>query len=52
MTTRGMKETEATTLAEIMIATMRAKDDAVKKSELQQSVQQICEKFPVPEVMV
>ncbi len=52
MTTRGMKEGEATKLAEIMITTMKAKDDAGKKSELQKEVQELCEKFPVPEVLV
>jgi glycine hydroxymethyltransferase len=52
MTTRGMKEGEATKLAEIMITTIRAKDDAGKKVELQKEVQALCEKFPVPEVMV
>ncbi len=49
LTTRGMKEGEATKLAEIMITTMRAKDDRVKKSALQKEVQIICEAFPVPE---
>ena len=49
MTTRGMKETEATQLAELMIATMRAKDDSAKKAELQKTVQELCERFPVPE---
>ncbi len=52
MTTRGMQEGEATKLAEIMITAMRAKDDTAKKAELQKEVQQICEAFPVPEVMV
>ena len=52
MTTRGMKEAEATKLAELMIATMRAKDDNNKKQELQKEVQTLCERFPVPEVMV
>lgn len=52
MTTRGMKETEATQLAELMIATMRAKDDMTKKVALQKEVQALCEAFPVPEVMV
>lgn len=52
MTTRGMKEGEATKLAEIMITTMRAKDDSAKKAALQQEVQTLCEAFPVPEVMV
>lgn len=52
MTTRGMKEAEATKLAELMIATMRAKDDTAKKAEIQKEVQALCEKFPVPEVLV
>lgn len=52
MTTRGMKEKEATKLAEIMITTMRAKDDSTKISELQKEVQILCEAFPVPEVLV
>jgi glycine hydroxymethyltransferase len=52
MTTRGMKEGEATKLAEIMIATMRAKDDSAKKSHLQKEVQTLCEAFPVPEKFV
>ena len=52
MTTRGMKEAEAAKLAELMIATMRAKDDNNKKQELQKEVQTLCERFPVPEVMV
>jgi len=52
MTTRGMKEGEATKLAELMITTMRAKDDASKKAELQKEVQALCEAFPVPEKFV
>jgi glycine hydroxymethyltransferase len=52
MTTRGMKEGEATKLAEIMITTMRAKDDLAKINALQQEVQELCECFPVPEIMV
>lgn len=52
MTTRNMKEAEATTLAEIMIATMRAKSDSAKKQELQTEVQELCEAFPVPEKFV
>jgi glycine hydroxymethyltransferase len=49
MTTRGMKEGEATKLAEIMITTMKAKDDSAKKAELQKEVQALCENFPVPD---
>ncbi|MBY0538240.1 serine hydroxymethyltransferase [Patescibacteria group bacterium] len=49
MTTRGMMEADATKLAEIMITTMKAKDDLVKINELQNEVQQLCEAHPVPE---
>ena len=52
LTTRGMKEKEAIRLAEIMIETMRARNDAAKKVELQREVQEICEAFPVPERFV
>ena len=52
MTTRGMKEEQATRLAEIMIEVMRNKDDADKKVELQKEVQAMCEAFPVPEKFV
>jgi len=52
MTTRGMKEPEATRLAEIMIETMKNKDNTDKKAELQKEVQAMCEAFPVPEKFV
>lgn len=52
MTTRGMKETEATRLAEIMVETMRHKEDDAKKTKLKAEVAQMCKKFPVPEKFV
>ena len=52
MTTRGMKEGEATKLAEIMITTLRNKDDQTKKSELKAEVTALCESFPIPETFV
>lgn len=52
MTTRGMKEGEATKLSEIMIIAMQAKDDELKLIELQKEVQVLCEAFPVPESFV
>ena len=52
MTTRGMMEGEATKLAEIMITTMKAKDDLVKINELQNEVQALCEAHPVPEKFI
>ncbi len=52
LTTRGMKEAEATELASIMLQTLKAKDDAATKTTLQTKVQTLCEKFPVPERFV
>lgn len=52
MTTRKMKEGEAARLAEIMIETLRNKDDQSKKQSLKEEVKAMCEKFPVPEVFV
>lgn len=52
MTTRKMMEGEATRLAEIMLETLRNKDDVAKKQTLKEEVKVMCEKFPVPEVFV
>ncbi|MEK7461978.1 MAG: serine hydroxymethyltransferase [Patescibacteria group bacterium] len=52
MTTRGMKEGEATKLAELMIATMRSKDDAEEKARIRAEVKALAEAFPVPEKFV
>ena len=52
MTTRNMKEGEATRVAEIMIETLRNKDDEGKKKTLREEVETICLKFPVPESFV
>lgn len=49
MTTRGMKEIEATKLAELMLRTLRAINDEKKKAEIKKEVQKLCEAFPVPE---
>jgi glycine hydroxymethyltransferase len=52
MTTRGMKETEATRIAELMIMTMRAKDDVEAKAAIKQEMKSLAEAFPVPEKFV
>ncbi len=52
MTTRGMKEGEATTLATLMIDAMKAHDNADKKAEIRQEVAALCARFPVPERFV
>lgn len=49
MTTRGMKENEAAELAELMIATLKAKDDEIEKKSIAEKVKTLCERFPVPE---
>lgn len=49
MTSRGMKESEAKQLAELMIRTMKAKDDEAEKAKIKTEVQTLCEAFPVPE---
>ncbi|MBX2866574.1 serine hydroxymethyltransferase [Candidatus Kaiserbacteria bacterium] len=52
MTTRGMKEEEATRIAEIMIAAMREKDNEERLSVLKEEVKKLCLTFPVPESFV
>lgn len=52
MTTRGMKEGEATRLAEIMIETMQNINDVSKKEPLRAEVKEICTSFPVPDSFV
>ena len=52
MTTRNMKEPEATRIAEIMIEAMRNKDDQAVKDALRAEVKEMCHKFPVPESFV
>lgn len=52
MTTRGMKEREAIHLAELMIDTLRAKDDTKKKTEIRQEVHVMTAAFPIPDSFV
>ena len=52
MTTRNMKEKEATHIAELMIDTLRNKDNVEKKKENRTAVEEICMQFPVPESFV
>ena len=52
ITTRGMKEKEATKVAEIMIDTLKNKDDQAKKEGNRAAIKTLCEEFPVPESFV
>ncbi len=52
MTTRGMKEGEATKLAELMIRTLKAKDNTEEKLVIKAEVIKLCEAFPVPDKFI
>ena len=52
ITTRGMKEEEAIKVAEIMIDTLKNKDDQAKKEGNRAAIKTLCEEFPVPESFV
>ena len=52
MTTRGMREGEATQVAEMMVERLKNPKDDAKAQELKRAVETLCMKFPVPEVMV
>ncbi len=52
MTTRNMKEAEATRVAEIMVARLTDITNEVKAKELREEVETLCLKFPVPEIFV
>ncbi len=52
MTTRGMKEGEATRIAEIMVARLKDIKNDTKAGELRNEVETICLKHPVPESFV
>jgi glycine hydroxymethyltransferase len=52
MTTRGMKEPQATELAELMIDALRQKDDSLRLSVIKEDVKKLCEAHPVPETFI
>ncbi len=52
MTTRGMKEGEATKVAELMVARLNDHTSETKAQELKAEVETLCAQFPIPEVMV
>jgi len=52
MTTRGMKESEATRIAEIMVDQLTHMNDAARSAALKSEVESLCLKFPVPESFV
>jgi glycine hydroxymethyltransferase len=52
MTTRGMKETEAVLLAEVMIDTLRNIENAEIKATNRAKIEELCVAFPVPHSFV
>lgn len=52
MTTRNMKEGEATRVAEIMVERLKTITDDVHATTLRDEIEALCLKFPVPEVFV
>ncbi|MDQ5883567.1 MAG: glycine hydroxymethyltransferase, partial [Patescibacteria group bacterium] len=52
ITTRGFGEKECALVAEMMIETLKNKDDEKKKSVIKKKIITLAKKFPVPEVFV
>lgn len=52
MTTRGMKESEARTVAELMVERLKDTKSEAKGRELKAAVEELCLRFPVPESFV
>ncbi len=52
ITTRGFKEAECARVAELIIETLRHKDDMSKKATIKGEIKQLAEQFPIPEKFV
>jgi len=52
ITTRGFKEKDCALVAELMIETLKNKDDAKKKSEIRKKIKTLAKKFPIPKNFV
>lgn len=52
ITSRGMKEDESRQVAEHIVATLGAKDDARAKAEVKTAIEKLARAFPVPESYV
>jgi glycine hydroxymethyltransferase len=52
ITTRGFKEAECARVAELLIETLRNKDDEAKKKIIKEEVKAMAEQFPIPESFV
>ncbi len=52
ITTRGFKEDDCAKVAELMIETLKNKDDAKKKENIKQEVRALADAHPIPDVLV
>lgn len=52
ITTRGFKEADCARVAELLIATLKNKDDESKKKIIREEVRALAEQFPIPESFV
>ena len=52
ITTRGMKERECALVTELMIETLKAKNDAEKKKAIRAEIKELCAAFPIPDSFV
>lgn len=52
ITTRGFKEKECAHVAELMLETLKNKDDAKVKENVRAEILKLCEAFPIPETFV
>ena len=52
ITTRGFKEADCSRVAELLIETLRNKDDEAKKKIIKAEIKALAEQFPIPESFV
>lgn len=52
ITTRGFKEKECARVAELLLETLRNKDDKKKKEEIKKEIKKLAKKFPIPKKFV
>lgn len=52
ITTRGFKEADCAEVAELLLETLKNKDNTEKKEEIKQKIKALASKFPIPESFV
>jgi glycine hydroxymethyltransferase len=52
LTTRGMREVEATRVAELLVETLTKKDDAKRLATIHEEIKALCAAFPIPDSFV